>query len=201
MSTALAGVLWDWRWMADADWAVLTPLHHYGASHPGWVDGWNLLCNVAHPAVFRAVALVWIGYALWTGRYRIAIFLTLTVEASALLVVGAKAAVDRPRPATALVTEMSSSFPSGHALGAAVAVLAMSLAGWGVLRRWRTTVVVLGVLTVAAVGIARVVLNVHHPSDVLAGWALGYLWVLVWLPVLTGAGAVDEKPAGRGTSP
>ncbi|MCV7432331.1 phosphatase PAP2 family protein [Mycolicibacterium bacteremicum] len=192
---ALAGVLLNWSWMSAADWAVLDPLYDIGAAHPGWVDGWNLLCNVLHPAVFRVLALIWIGYALLRGQYHVALFLTLTIEASALVVLLAKVLVDRPRPATALVDEMSSSFPSGHALGAAVAATALLIAGWDRLGRWRTTAVVIAVLCVLAVGIGRVVLNVHHPSDVLAGWALGYLWVMACLPVLRRAGVADETLA------
>ncbi|MDO3400256.1 phosphatase PAP2 family protein [Mycolicibacterium neoaurum] len=192
---SLGGVLGHWAWMTDADWTVLDPLYRYGSAHPVWVDGWNLLCNVLHPAVFRMLALVWIGYALLRGQYHVALFLTLTVEASALLVLVLKLVIDRPRPSTALVGEMSSSFPSGHALGVAAAVTALLMAGWHQLRRWRTTVVVIGVLSVVAVGVGRVVLNVHHPSDVLAGWALGYLWALAWLPVLRRSEAADETLA------
>jgi undecaprenyl-diphosphatase len=198
---ALAGVLARWEWMEKADQAVLNPLYRYGVAHPGWVHGWDVLCTVFHPVVFRLIALIWIVYLLMgraVNRYRVALFLALTVELSALIVVFTKAVVARPRPPTALVPELSSSFPSGHALGTAVAVLAMFFAASPQLRqRWRSACAVIGVLIVAAVGIGRVVLNVHYPSDVLAGWALGYLWVLACLPVLTGrrVRAVDEKPA------
>lgn len=198
---ALAGVLARWGWMEHADWAVLGPLYRYGVAHPGWVTAWDVLCTVFHPAVFRLIALIWIVYLLMgrrPDRYRVALFLALTVELSALIVVLAKAVVSRPRPATALVPELSSSFPSGHALGTAVAVTAMLFVAAPWLRgRWRSVFVAVGVLIVVAVGVGRVVLNVHHPSDVLAGWALGYLWVLVWLPVLTSRRitVVDETPA------
>ncbi len=106
--------------MVEADWAVLDPLYRYGAAHPGWVTAWDVLCTVFHPAVFRLLALIWIVYALMRRDYRVALFLGLTVEFSALIVVFMKAIVSRPRPATALVSELSSSFPSGHALGASV---------------------------------------------------------------------------------
>lgn len=197
---ALAGVLGRWEWMENADWAVLDPLYRYGIAHPGWVTAWDVLCTVFHPAVFRLIALVWIVYLLMgrqPDRYRVALFLALTVEFSALVVVFAKAVVSRPRPATALVAELSSSFPSGHALGTAVAVTAMLFAASPQLRgRLRNLAVGSGLLIVIAVGFGRVVLNVHHPSDVLAGWALGYLWVLVCLPLLTSrrVRAVDETP-------
>ncbi len=111
---ALAGVLARWEWMEHADWAVLGPLNRYGVAHPGWVTAWDVLCTVFHPAVFRLVALIWIVYLLMgrrPDRYRVALFLALTVEFSALIVVFAKAVVSRPRPATALVPELSSSLP------------------------------------------------------------------------------------------
>jgi undecaprenyl-diphosphatase len=198
---ALAGVLARWEWMENVDWAVLDPLYRYGVAHPGWVTAWDVLCTVFHPAVFRLIALIWIVYLLMgrrPDRYRVALFLAATVEFSALIVMFAKAIVSRPRPATALVPELSSSFPSGHALGTAVAATAMLFAASPWLRgRWRTVSIVVGALIVIAVGAGRVVLNVHHPSDVLAGWALGYLWVLVCLPMLTSGRVtvVDETPA------
>ena len=198
---ALAGVLAGWQWMENADSAVLDPLYRYGVAHPDWVRAWDVLCTVFQPAVFRLIALIWIVYLLMgrrPDRYRVVLFLALTVEFSAVIVVFAKAVVSRPRPATALVAENSSAFPSGHALGTAVAVTAMVFAASSWLRgRWRTVSIVVGVLIVIAVGAGRVVLNVHHPSDVLAGWALGYLWALACLPVLNGrrVTVADETPA------
>ena len=202
-ATTLAGVTLHWSWMESLDRAVLAPLYRYGSAHPTWVQGWSLLCAVLHPAVFRALAAIWIGYALLCRHYRVAVFLALSVEGSGLLVVLVKALVGRPRPDTALVTEWSSSFPSGHALGAAVAVCALGVLAWDRLRRLRVAVVIAGVAVVACVGLGRVVLNVHHPSDVLAGWALGCLWVLACQPVLTGfrVSATDRTPAAPGTSP
>ena len=62
--------------------------------------------------------------------------------------------------------------------------------------------IVLGVMVVIAVGVGRVVLNVHHPSDVVAGWVLGYLWYLGCLfaigPLpLAAASAPDVEPIGE----
>jgi undecaprenyl-diphosphatase len=84
-----------------------------------------------------------------------------------------------------LILESSSAFPSGHALGVTVAVLAFITLAWPHLHRaMRGPVAVVGVATVALVGLARVALNVHHPSDVLAGWALGLLYFLLCMTVL-----------------
>lgn len=202
---ALAGVLGRWEWMEHADEAVLDPLYRYGVGHPGWVAGWDVLCTVLHPTVFRLIALIWIGYLLMgrrRDRYQVALYLAATVEFSALIVMFVKAVVSRPRPETALVVEHSLSLPSGHALGAAVAVTAMVFAASPWLRgRWRTAGIAIGVVVVLTVGAARVVLNVHHPSDVLAGWALGYLWAVVCLPILTNGRlkAADETPVTTDT--
>jgi len=66
-----------------------------------------------------------------------------------------------------------------------VGVLALLTVGWPVLAdRWRMPLAVLGGAVVVAVGIGRVALNVHHPSDVVAGWALGYLYYLLCVAIL-----------------
>ena len=58
-----------------------------------------------------------------------------------------------------------------------VGVLALLTVVLPVVRRpLRAWLIAVGAVVVVAVGVGRVVLNVHHPSDVLAGWALGYVW-------------------------
>jgi undecaprenyl-diphosphatase len=90
-----------------------------------------------------------------------------------------KVLVDRPRPASVhLVSVLSSSFPSGHATQAAAILPAL---GIGVIalgaRRW--IAMSLAVTGAVAIGLSRVWLGVHYPSDVLAGWALGATWLAV----------------------
>jgi undecaprenyl-diphosphatase len=64
-------------------------------------------------------------------------------------------------------------------------------------------VIATGVLIVFVVGLGRVVLNVHNPSDVLAGWAAGYMWFAASLLVLAGrpVTAEAETPVAPGTAP
>ena len=120
-----------------------------------------------------------------------ALFLVITVELSGLITEIAKQAADRPRPSTAFVYAQSTSFPSGHAVGVMIGVLALLTVAWPTVRRpLRTWLVALGAWSSSRSGSGRVVLNVHYPSDVLAGWALGYayfvaclLMVPPWLPL------------------
>ncbi|MBP2454652.1 phosphatase PAP2 family protein [Mycolicibacterium lutetiense] len=209
LAVAVYAALWigyanQWTWLADVDAAGLAGPYRYGSAHPGWVTAWNVFCTVLGPFAFRLLALVMIVVALVRRQRRIALFLFLTIELSAVTTEVAKFLADRPRPATALVHALSTSFPSGHALGVMVAVLALLTLAWPRLHpRLRGWWVVAGVLVVVAIGVGRVVLNVHHPSDVLAGWALGYGYFVVCLllvpPYPTTVTAADETPAAPGT--
>jgi len=98
-----------------------------------------------------------------------------------LVVSTVKAAVGRPRPPlpVAAVSEHGFSFPSGHATGAAgvAGLSAWMLTRW-VVRRWRARVAVwtAAILLVGGVGLSRVYLGVHYPSDVVGGWTVGTAW-------------------------
>ena len=83
-----------------------------------------------------------------------------------------------------LVPASSTSFPSGHALEATAALLALVSFVLPMLSRSAgRAAIAVATVCVLAVGIARVALNVHYPSDVLAGWSLGYLYFLLCLLV------------------
>ncbi|OBH16590.1 phosphatase PAP2 family protein [Mycolicibacter sinensis] len=181
----LVGYWQGWGWLAAADAAALDASYAIGIKHQGWVRFWDGLSTVFEPAVFRLLAMVAVVVEVVRRRLRPALFLLVAVELSGMLTVLAKGSVDRPRPVTALAAATSSSFPSGHALGVTVGVGALLILTLPLLRhRARLVAVGVGVLVVAAVGVARVALNVHHPSDVLAGWALGWAYLVVWAVLL-----------------
>ena len=85
--------------------------------------------------------------------------------------------IGRPRPELILQHDLvySSSFPSGHAMMSPVIYLTLAafLAAGESRRAVKTLLVVLAAVLVTGVGVSRVYLGVHWPSDVLAGWALG----------------------------
>jgi undecaprenyl-diphosphatase len=209
LAAAVYAAMWigwttPWAWITDVDTSMLAAAHRKGVENHAWVTFWDAVCTVFSPLTFRLVTLGVIVYAFVRRQRRIAIFLLLAVEMSAVLTEVTKWLADRPRPATAMVYAASTSFPSGHALGVMVCVLALAivLAPY-VRRRLWPWLVAAGVLVVVAVGVGRVALNVHHPSDVVAGWALGYLWFLACLPVLgggvTAVRATAETPEARGS--
>jgi undecaprenyl-diphosphatase len=57
----------------------------------------------------------------------------------------------------------------------------------------RGWLIAVGAVIVVTIGIGRVVLNVHHPSDVIAGWALGYAYFVVCLLLVRPTPTVTEK--------
>lgn len=90
-----------------------------------------------------------------------------------------KAYFGRPRPMLwpRLVSEGNFSFPSGHAMTTMALVAAIIAVLW--YTRWRRHAIILGSLYVLVIGLTRMYLGVHYPSDVLGGWAIGAVWVIV----------------------
>jgi len=113
--------------------------------------------------------------------------LLIGVFAGGLVLVGiVKAVVDRPRPGLLepAVRVFTSSFPSSHAtLSAAMATLIVLLLRANESRSANTRFYIgTAMLVCAVIGLSRVALGVHWPTDVLAGWALGPWWAAVcWL--------------------
>lgn len=147
-------------------------------------------------AALRAIALLTqLGGTPWVASASTLVLLVLLLrrawalsavwalsQAGILPLVSAiKATVLRPRPLHdhGFVTEAGWSFPSGHALGS---VVFYGMLAYVLLRllpaRWHRAVIAGTVLLVGAIGISRILLQVHYFSDVMAGYACGVLWLL-----------------------
>lgn len=114
---------------------------------------------------------------------RSALLLLVAMAGGQLLSHGTKSFFVRPRPD--LVSHeayvQTASFPSGHSMMAAVTylTLAVMLARATPSRRLKAYYVAVAALLTVAVGVSRVYLGVHWPSDVLAGWMVGAAWALL----------------------
>ncbi len=142
------------------------------------------LADEVHEAVVPFdVALVLALLA--SRRWREGLFAAIATGGSALLNIGAKRLFARDRPGLweSIAPETSYSFPSGHAMGSMTLALTLVLLTWRTRARW--WVVAAMAVFVPMVGLSRVYLGVHYPSDILAGWAAASAWVVgAWLLVM-----------------
>jgi len=103
---------------------------------------------------------------------------------STALLFALKKIFGRPRPEQPLFEYLSGySFPSGHALLTFVFCSVVIYLVWQskLSDLWKWIISVLLVLFSIAVGVSRIILRVHYPTDVIAGFAMGYIWVLLGL--------------------
>ena len=127
-----------------------------------------------------------LGYLLMLGRRGPALLVLISVAGGTALNDLLKYIFARPRPDLVLHTTQvfSSSFPSGHAAVSAVVYLTLGalLARDAPSVAAKIYVMAVAILIVFLVGVSRVFLGVHYPTDVLAGWCIGSAWALTcWL--------------------
>jgi undecaprenyl-diphosphatase len=193
----------------------------------GWADplGWTV--DLAH-VIGLVTAPFW--SALAATALVIALLLTHQRAAAGLLAMSGiagvtvsetvKMAMGRTRPpgAEQFEQDLDKSFPSGHAMEGIYLYMAAGLVlihlGRAQGRRWMEVVGRILVIIGPLIGLSRLVLGVHWPSDVMAGWAFGSVVLLasaliLWWPLDRGWAARDAQPAtatppalpGAGTTP
>jgi undecaprenyl-diphosphatase len=132
-------------------------------------------------AVLAVVGFLALAKAWWPAIF------TLAASGSGLIVSSLlKYAVDRPRPDLVPHGNLiyTSSFPSGHSMMSAVVYLTLAALVARLIEKKRLKGYALGaaIILTLLVGVSRIYLGVHWPSDVLAGWAAGAAWALgCWL--------------------
>lgn len=122
------------------------------------------------------LALVaWLGMKRWK---REGLFAGLALGGSALLNLATKQWFARARPSlwASIAPEATYSFPSGHAMGSMTLAWVAVLLAWRT--PWRVPVTLAGMAFVLLVGLSRVYLGVHYPSDIIAGWCAASAWAV-----------------------
>ncbi|MBT2442026.1 phosphatase PAP2 family protein [Streptomyces sp. ISL-36] len=194
-----------WHPLLSLDRTVADALHRSAVAEPGFTRLNRVLTDwVWDPWTMRALITVAV-VALWWRRERwLALWLVGASLLAAAVQQGMKAVVGRRRPVwpDPVDSAQYAAFPSGHALTAA---LSCGLLLWVLALHWRETwrgwsvLAVAAVVSVLGVGWTRVYLGVHWPSDVVAGWLLG--WCGAAVAIITyrtyGRGA-DRRDASGG---
>jgi undecaprenyl-diphosphatase len=174
------------------------PLLTLGHSWDGNPFIWKAISESANIPLI-AIGLGFVVWLFFTRRRREALLVLLMLAAVTAGSEGVKQLVSRPRPEAGTADGIPGvvfSYPSGHVLES------LTILGFVALRIWRTSrplmlrvlVVVLVVIDVVLVGVARIALNAHYPTDVLAG-LLGGIGVLGLYAWLTREGAWAHQPA------
>ena len=168
---------------------------------PPWVEELARDMTALGGTAVLAFLTVAVFGLLWLQRRRLtALFLVAAVGGGLTLSSAAKALFDRPRPD--LVPHGShvytASFPSGHSMMSAIVYLTLALLVARTLpdRRLKIYVVTLAAAVTLSVGVSRVYLGVHWPTDVLAGWAAGGGWALGCAALarhLSRRGAIEDE--------
>ena len=175
------------------------PADHADPLGPPWLEGvMRDFTALGGVPVLTTFTLLVVGFLFLSGRHRTASMVIVSVIGGIILSNLLKWGFDRPRPdlvphATSVYTQ---SFPSGHAMLSAVVYLTLGALLARTESDMRVKIYLLGAacLLTLIVGISRLYLGVHWPTDVLAGWALGAGWALVtWLAMLwlQGRGKVE----------
>jgi undecaprenyl-diphosphatase len=154
---------------------------------PVWIEGPLLdLTALGGATVLALVVIVVAGFLVLQTRYRTAIVVVITWLSGELLNTAMKHVFNRPRPSIVphLRVVYTTSFPSGHAMESAIVYLTLAAILMRASQSRVTKIYMLGiaVLLTTLVGISRVYLGVHYPTDVLGGWIVGFMWASIcWL--------------------
>ena len=152
---------------------------------PGWLpSAMRDMTALGGGPVLTLVVIVAAAFLLLKHQWRTAGLVVVATASGGLAIAQLKHLFGRARPDlfVHLADVTSPSFPSGHAGNSAIVYLTIATLLFPVVRdaAQRVLLLVAAIAIVTLVGISRVYLGVHWPSDVIAGWVFGALWALLW---------------------
>lgn len=194
------------------DRAVLLAMREPGDPANAWGPSWfemmvRDVTSLGGTVVLTLLTLAAIGFLLLSRKWGGALFIAVSIAGGTLISSLLKHFFDRSRPDVVphLMEATSASFPSGHSMLAMVTYLTLGAVLAEVQDKPRIKVYILGwaVFLALAVGLSRVYLGVHWPTDVLAGWCIGSAWALICGSValwLQRRGMIDAAPRASARS-
>ncbi len=185
MPFALAGLILAWAVMLllggmELDRGLL--LLGYAGDRPQLARAARWLTELGGWAVLLPATALGAALLAWRRDWRGAVLLVAITLSGRLLVELQKIGIGRLRPESNehLVAVDSLSFPSGHSANSVMVWLCLALL-LPRTQRGRTMAIWAAVWLALAIGVTRVMLGVHWPSDVIGGWSFGLAWTLLML--------------------
>jgi len=125
------------------------------------------------------LSILILGFLIYKKQKMHALIFFFGVGGAAAANVILKLLFHRERPAfwQSLITETGYSFPSGHAMASSALVLTLIVILWNT--KWRIASMIIGGLFILLIGLSRLYMGVHYPTDIVAGWSVSLAWVLI----------------------
>jgi undecaprenyl-diphosphatase len=167
--------------------ALRDPMDPSRPRGPAWLEGAMLdLTSIGGPWVLGLAVFAIVGFLLLQTRYHTALVVLITAVSGDLVNQALKDVFQRPRPEIVphLRAVIETSFPSGHAMQSAIIYLTLGtmLMRLAESRVTKAYCLLMAILVTLLVGISRVYLGVHYPTDVIGGWIFGFVWAsLCWM--------------------
>ena len=134
----------------------------------------------------QIVIIIFVSTIVWVGmkrRYSDGIRFFLICGGALLINSVMKLFFAKPRPElwTRLIVEHSFSFPSGHAVGSMVIYGFIGYLLSKEFKSYRGVIYSIAIIIIMAIGFSRLYLGVHYPTDIIAGYGIGLLWLITCL--------------------
>ncbi len=156
----------------------------FRAAHagPGLVGVMKIITFFGSMTFLLVAYIILIIVLLFKKKYRYSIVISIIPLGAFGISALFKELFYRPRPELTLITRPTDySFPSGHALSSFVFCSILAYLAWHSTLQpiWKWLIIALLLLLTLSIGMSRIILNVHYTTDVIGGFSLGIMWMIL----------------------
>jgi undecaprenyl-diphosphatase len=159
------------------DTFVLQWIHSHATSV---LDVFFLIITTAgNVEILLPVTIIVALYLLYRKQRLNTFIILFSVGGAAAANVVLKLLFHRERPIFwhSLIVETGYSFPSGHAMLSSALIFSLIFIAWRT--RWRWWTIIVGVTVIILIGLSRLYMGVHYPTDIIAGWSVSLAWAFI----------------------